>query len=205
MESKKEELVKDALAVYLKFGIKSVTMDEMARQLGVSKKTIYQYVKDKNELVEACILFEMNQAFEGVDQIMTKKLNAIEELLEIGRFMIKTLGAIHPSIFFDLSKYHPSALKLVQQHKDENMCNTLISNLERGVEEEVYRENLTPEIMARLHMSLMDLIVSGEVIPVDEYRVDEVYSEFFRYHIRGIANKKGLAYLKELVRKDENL
>jgi AcrR family transcriptional regulator len=205
METKKAELVKEALAVYLKFGIKSVTMDEMARQLGVSKKTLYQYVNDKNELVEACIVFEMQQAFDGVNTIMSKELNAIEELLEIGRFMIKELGAIHPSIFFDLSKYHPGVFKLIQHHKDENMCNTLVSNLQRGVDEGVYRENLTPSIVARLHMSLMDVIIRGEAVPVSEYRVDEVYSEFFRYHVRGIASKKGLTYLKELVRKDENL
>jgi AcrR family transcriptional regulator len=205
MESKKEELIQEALAVYMKLGIKSVTMDEMARQLGVSKKTLYRYVSDKNELVEACVLHDHECAMSGIQDILGKKLNAIEELLEIGRFLVKTLGGIHPSIFFDLSRYHPGALKLMQTHKHEIMRGIVVSNLIRGVDEGVYRENLTPEIMSRLHMGIMDMVMSGEVIPIDEYRVDEVYSEFFRYHIRGIASKKGLEYLKELVRKDENL
>ncbi|MGB1102061.1 MAG: TetR/AcrR family transcriptional regulator [Crocinitomicaceae bacterium] len=205
MESKKEEIIQGALNVYMKFGIKSVTMDEMARQLGVSKKTLYRYVSDKNELVEACVLHDHECALNGIQDIMSKDLNAIEELLEIGRYMVKTLGSIHPSIFFDLSRYHPGVLKLMQTHKHETMRGIVLSNLTRGVKEGVYRENLSPDIMSWMHMGIMDMVMSGDVIPIDQYRVDEVYSEFFRYHIRGIASKKGLEHLKELVRKDENL
>lgn len=205
MEEKKMEIVKAALEVYMKFGIKSVTMDEMARQLGISKKTLYLYVSDKNELVEACILHAHDCDLKGVDEICARNLNAIEELLEVGRYLVKTLGSIHPSIFFDLSKYHPGALKLMQTHKYESMRASILNNLCKGMEQGVYRDNLTPEILSRLHMGTIDLVLSGELVPVDKYRVDEVYSEYFRYHIRGIASNKGLEYLKELIHKDENL
>lgn len=205
MEMKKMEIVKAALEIYMRFGIKSVTMDEMARQLGISKKTLYLFVKDKNELVEACIIYAHDCDLKGVDEICNKNLNAIEELLEVGRYLVKTLGSIHPSIFFDLSKYHPGALKLMQKHKYESMRVSILSNLKRGMEQGVYRDNLTPEILSRLHIGTMDLIISGELVPVNEYRVDEVYSEYFRHHIRGIASAKGLQYLTELIHKDENL
>ena len=205
MDEKKMEIIGAALEVYLRFGIKSVTMDEMARQLGVSKKTLYLYVKDKNELVEQCLLHAHNCDLECVDEIFARDLNAIEELLEVGRYIVKELGSIHPSIFFDLSKYHPGVLKMVHEHKYETIRSKVKANLTRGIEEGVYRDNLTPEIVSRLHMGIMDFIMSGEGISVSEYRVDEVYSEFFRYHIRGIASNKGLELLKELVRKDENL
>jgi len=126
-------------------------------------------------------------------------------LLEVGRYLVKTLGSIHPSIFFDLSRYHPQAMKLMKTHKYESMRSKIVANLNKGVSEGVYRENLTPEIVSRIHMAMMDVIMSGEAVPVDEFGVSEVYSEFFRYHIRGIASQKGLTYLKELIRKDENL
>lgn len=205
MEEKKMEIVKSALDVYMKFGIKSVTMDEMARQLGVSKKTLYLHVRDKNELVEQSLLLDHECVMEGMDDIFERNLNAIEELLEIGRYMVKTLGSIHPSIFFDLRKYHPNALKKSQTHKYDAMRKRIVDNLNTGMEEGVYRDNLTPDILSRLHMGTIDMVMSGEVIPATEFRVDEVYSEFFRYHIRGIASKKGLECLKELIHNDENL
>jgi len=205
MEEKKREIIVAALEVYMKYGIKSMTMDEMSRQLGISKKTLYTHVKDKNELVEECLMHAHDHDIKQIDEIMKRHTNAIEELLEVGRFVVKSLGSIHPSIFFDLSKYHPNALKLIQEHKDECIYTCILENLKMGVKEGVYRDNLTPEIISRLHLAIIDLVMSGEMIQSKDYRVDEVYSEFFRYHIRGIASKKGLECLKELIRKDENL
>ncbi|MDA7803022.1 TetR/AcrR family transcriptional regulator [Crocinitomix sp.] len=205
MEEKKVEIIKSALEVYMKFGIKSVTMDEMARQLGISKKTLYLHVKDKNELVEECLLSAQCSDSEGMSEIFEKKLGAIEELLEVGRYLVKTLGSIHPSIFFDLSKYHPSALKLMHNYKNQAVKGMLVANLEKGIKQEVYRKNLNPDIMSRLHLAAMDGIMSGDIVPIDQYRIDEVYSEYFRYHIRGIASEKGLEHLTELIQKDENL
>lgn len=205
MEEKKIEIVKAALEIYMKYGIKSMTMDEMARQLGISKKTLYQFVSDKNELVENCLLHAQSIDLACVKSIFSENLNAIEELLEVGRYLVKTLGAIHPSIFFDLSKYHPNALKLMNEHKHGAVRETLMTNLRKGIEQGVYRDNLTPEIISSLHLAAMDGIMSGDVVSSTEYRIDEVYSEYFRYHIRGIASEKGLEYLKELIRNDENL
>ena len=205
MEEKKIEIVKAALEIYMKYGIKSMTMDEMARQLGISKKTLYQFVTDKNELVEICLLHAQENDMACVKSIFSENLNAIEELLEVGRHLVKTLGAIHPSIFFDLSKYHPNALKIMHNHKHGAVRESLMTNLRKGIEQGVYRDNLTPEIISRLHLAAMDGIMSGDVVPSADYRIDEVYSEYFRYHIRGIASEKGLEYLKELILNDENL
>ncbi len=205
MEEKKIEIVKAALEVYMKLGIKSVTMDEMARQLGISKKTLYQFVTDKNELVEACLEYAQGIDTACVTDIFSANLNAIAELLEVGRYLVKTLGAIHPSIFFDLSKYHPNALKMMHKHKYGAVREFLMDNLRKGIQQGVYRDNLTPEIVSRFHLAAMDGIMSGDLVPNSGYRIDEVYSEHFRYHIRGIASEKGLEILKELIRNDENL
>ena len=132
MEQKKVEIIKSALNVYMKYGIKSVTMDEMSSQLGVSKKTLYLHVKDKNELVEQCLSLILNSNECEMEKIFEKKLNAIEELLEVGRFIIKTLGTIHPSIFFDLAKFHPNVLKLINDHKEDMMCLSIENNLING-------------------------------------------------------------------------
>ena len=102
MEEKKREFLKSASEVYLKYGIKSVTMDEMARQLGVSKKTIYQFVKDKNDLVEQCLVLTHLEEDEAIQAIIDSHENAIDQLLGISKFIIGELQKVHPSIFFDL-------------------------------------------------------------------------------------------------------
>lgn len=205
MEQKRIDIISSALKTYLSLGIKSVTMDEMARQLGVSKKTLYLHVRDKNELVEACVRHVQEKDLISLNDIFSKNLNAIEELLELGRHILVQLSAIHPSIFFDLSKYHPNAIKLMHNHKYEQVRGLITENIEKGIKEGLYRENLMPEIISRIHMATMDLVMTGDVVPETEFKKNIVYSEFFRYHIRGLASKKGLECLKELIKKDENL
>ncbi|WP_066759253.1 TetR/AcrR family transcriptional regulator [Crocinitomix algicola] len=205
MDEKKKAIIESAVAVYMKFGIKSVTMDEMARQLGVSKKTLYLHVKDKNELVEECLNFVQCSDKEGMNMIFKKKMGAIEELLEVGRYLAKTLGSIHPSIFFDLKKYHPNVLKLIDQYKFKIVKQRLIDNLNNGIKQGVYRDNVNPEIIAEFHLRTMDGVMKGEILADADYKMEAIYSEYFRYHIRGIASLKGLEKLQELIKKDENL
>ncbi|MCG8575172.1 MAG: TetR/AcrR family transcriptional regulator [Flavobacteriales bacterium] len=205
MDEKKKEIIHKALEVYMRFGIKSVTMDEMARQLGISKKTLYLHVKDKNDLVEQCIIYAHEGEVCAIAEINSKQLDAIEEILEVSRYVIQQLKAIHPSIFFDLSRYHPKALGLMHKHKFDVVYGCVKDNLEKGLKQKLYRENLNVEIMARIYLTSIDNMMVEDQVLSSKYRMDEVYSEFFRYHIRGIASKKGLKRLTELIENDENL
>ena len=135
MNDKKQELIEQAKAIYLKFGIKSVTMDEMARQLGVSKKTLYSFVKDKNELVELCVLSEHEGEICKIGEINQTYQNAIDEILAISKYVAGTLKKLHPSIFFDLAKYHPNVLKIMNNHKREFVRGCVIDNLQKGIDQ----------------------------------------------------------------------
>ena len=203
MLERKMEIIKAALEIYIKYGIKSVTMDEMAKQLAVSKKTLYIHVKDKNELVEQCMLYAHSCDLEEIDKIINKKYNAIQESIEIGRYLIETLGAIHPSMFFDLRRYHPKVLNLVLNHKNEALRKKVEVNIERGIEEGVYRDNLNPIILSHIEMNIFDFILAKDVGIDNPFRIDDIYSEYLRYHLHGIASKKGLELLKELIDNDE--
>lgn len=205
MNDKKEDVISRALDVYMKYGIKSVTMDEMARQLGVSKKTLYSYVSDKNELVKECLLYGHAQDLEVVIQISEAKTNAIEQMLEITRFVLGQLKKVHPSIFFDLNKYHPMAMKLMHDYKYDFILGYVISNLKSGIEQGLYRENINVDIISKIYLANIDHVMTGDIFDDNGYRTDQIYSEFFRYHIRGIASEKGLEYLVELIKNDENL
>ena len=205
MEKKKRELILKASDVYMKYGIKSITMDDMARQLGVSKKTLYQFVKDKNDLVEQCILFNHMVEYEEIERITEESENAIEQMMLISKYIIGTLEKIHPSIFFDLSKYHPSAMQMMQKHKDKFVCGTVEENLELGIKQGLYRNNINVKVISTVWLTLIDSVLLADRVQDKSLRPFEVYSEIFRYHIRGIASENGLEYLIELIKNDDSL
>jgi TetR/AcrR family transcriptional regulator, cholesterol catabolism regulator len=204
MEDKKRELLAQASAIYMKYGIKSVTMDEMARLLGVSKKTLYQYVADKNELVEQCLIQVHEQDIMQICQIKDSCENAIDEMLQISRFVAGQLKRVPPSVFFDLAKYHPGALRIMTNHKQEFVKGCVKENLERGMKQDMYRSNLNVEVLSRIYIATIDHIILGDLFPEATMSMEAIYREFFRYHIKGIASAKGLKYLTDLIKNDEN-
>ena len=204
MEEKKRELIMQASAIYMKYGIKSVTMDEMARLLGISKKTLYAFVADKNELVEQCLVQAHEDDICRICEICESASNAIDEMLQIGRYVAAQLNKVPQSIFFDLAKYHPNALRLMTKHKQEFVKGCVVDNLQRGIEQGLYRENLNVEVLSTIYLATIDHIILGDLFPESTLGMDLIYKEFFRYHIKGIASAKGLKYLNELIKNDEN-
>jgi AcrR family transcriptional regulator len=205
MEEKKRELILKASEVYMRYGIKSMTMDEMARQLGVSKKTLYQHVKDKNDLVEQCFIMQHEEEMKMISEVVDHTENAIEQMMKISKLIIEKLKSVHPSIFFDIAKYHPSAMKMMEGHKNEFICGSIEANLKIGIEQGLYRDNVNPEVISRIYLGMIDMIFMGDLLRDVKLRADEVYSEMFRYHIRGIASEIGLEYLVELIKNDDSL
>ena len=204
MDEKKRELVIQASEIYMRYGIKSMTMDEMSRQLGVSKKTLYQHVKDKNDLVEQCVQMQHEEEQKMIMAVIEETENSIEQMLKISRIIIETLRNIHPSIFFDIAKYHPSAMKMMDKNKEEFICGCIVQNLVLGIKQGLYRKNLNPEIISAIYVGMIDMMMQ-DGIKASNLKPDEIYSEMFRYHIRGIASDQGLEYLVELTKNDDSL
>ena len=200
MENKRIQFLIAASDIFMKYGIKSVTMDEMARQLGMSKKTIYTFVKDKNELVSECLDLGHNNEMNEICQVCESNLNAIDEFIKVSMVVSNRLKNIHPSIFFDLQKYHTDTYHSFNKNTTEFIKKTMIDNLKKGKEQGFYRDNLDEEIVSRMYLAFTNTLFAGEVFPPNEYGYNVIHSEFFRYHIRGIASKKGLEYLQELIK-----
>ena len=118
----------------------------------------------------------------------------------MSRIISSRLKTIHPSIFFDLQKYHTKAFDEFNKSTNEFIRKSVVENLKLGKEQGLYRQNINKEIMARMYVSHVIYLFDGEVFPANEFSFSEVHSEFFRYHIRGISSKKGLAYLEDLIK-----
>lgn len=203
-ENREQHIIAEAGKVFMRLGIRSVNMDDIAQHLRISKKTLYQYVKDKNELVLKAVGRITTQHRECILGICARGHNAIDESFEITRFVASQVGQIHPSVHFDLQKYHPDAWDLLQSTERADIYQCIANNLKKGIEEGLYREDLNIDVIARIYISRFDVTFDGQLFPADQYRFEEVIWELFRYHTRGIASDKGVKYLVKKVKKERD-
>jgi TetR/AcrR family transcriptional regulator, cholesterol catabolism regulator len=194
METKKTDVIERSTQLFMRFGIKSVTMDDVARELGISKKTLYKYFTDKNELVLGILTAKIELDSNHCISCKNNSENAIDELFHISKFVLEQVGHINPVVFFDLKKYHPEGWELMRNHKWNFILNSIRENTQRGIQEGLFRADLDIEITSRLYVATTDIIMEGSVFPWPEFKFDKVFSEIIQFHIRGLLNEKGLVY-----------
>lgn len=204
MEERGNRLIADAAKVFWTYGIKSMTMDDMSTRLGISKKTLYQHVKDKNDLVEKVLLHIAEELKCEVDETVGQGVNAIDELFGITTRVARQLKDIHPAIHFDLEKYYPEAFRSMVLTKRKEIFDLTTNNMERGIREGLYREDLNIAMIATIYVARFDMVFDGELFPPGRFNMDDLHWEILRYHVRGIASAKGLKYLEKKVQKEMN-
>ncbi len=198
------QVVASALELFMNYGVKSLTMADVASKLGISKKTLYQFVKDKKDLVNKGMLFCLEEEQQVLGQVTADSENAIDELIGFTRFVNSRLKDLHASVIFDIQKYHPECWSMIESHKKDFVRNSILLNTKRGIEEGLYRKNLNPEIVTSLYMLMMDGMFNSDQNFGKGIRLEDLHLEMIRYHVRGIANDKGILQLKNLLNKDEN-
>lgn len=202
MDEKAIEIIEKSIGVFMQFGIKSITMDDIARHLSISKKTIYKNFSDKNDLVIKALSYHTDCDLNRLCSIKELNLNAIDENFEISKMVLENLKNIHPSVWYDLQKYHPEAWKIMEKYKSETIYNWVCDNLKKGIAQGLYRNDLKITIIAGIYISRIDDLFKPNLFNMSTYSFAEIYLEIFRYHIRGIASDKGIEVLKERVKKE---
>ena len=196
MEERKEEIIERTLELFSLRGIKSLNMGDISSLQHISKKTLYNYFKDKNDLVCSCMSFELERTSKEIELITQKGLNAIDVSYQMSQFVIIQLTNMNPTLFMELEAFHPEALKLFEDHQEDCIGQTIQKNLKKGMEEGLYRSDLKIEIVTSIYMTLMYNLISARLISTRNYSFSEIYLEFFKYHIHGISSEKGQDYLK---------
>ena len=135
----KEQILEKATELFLDLGFKSVTMDDLAHEMAISKKTIYTHFKNKNQLVKACTLHVFDHIARGIDHICSLNKNPVEELYEIKRFVMQHLKDEKASPEFQLQKYYPQIHKTLSDKKYEMMRECVINNVKEGIAMGIYR------------------------------------------------------------------
>lgn len=172
-------------------------MDDIAKELKISKKTLYKFVKDKADLVNKTMQLKCSAEECLINGFAKNATNAIDEILMISKYVSGMLQQVNPSFHHDLSKHYPEAFQLFSDHKQNVICAFVEKNLRRGIEEGIFRDNLNPKIISRLHIHKIDALFDPEIFPPQEISFLEAHTEMMKYHIRGISNEKGIKYMKE--------
>ncbi len=194
-----KDLLEKVSNLYNRYGIRSITMDDVARELGISKKTLYKFVSDKSDLVEKVMLFELlNKRVNPGD---FENRNAIEDLFEVHSMINRIIRETNPSKEYDLQKYYPEINRKIHDIKREKTMKSILHNIRKGKKEGLFREDLNEEIISKMYLLRMGQILNDEFVSVKEYTSSKFIFEMFIYHIRGIATQKGVEFLEKNIDK----
>lgn len=189
--------------MYCRYGTKSVTMDEIADQSGVSKKTIYQYFADKNELVKEVLLSILEMNAQACETSREQADNAIEEVFLISDSLEHLIQILNPSFVVDLRKGHPQCYKEFENYRDHYVYPLVFNNVERGKQEGLYRKSLNTDVITKMRLETFILPFNIEVFPRDRYRAMDVQEELLYYYLYGMATAKGHTYIENLQKERE--
>jgi TetR/AcrR family transcriptional regulator, cholesterol catabolism regulator len=202
-DPKEIHLLQGAMAVFTRLGVKTITMDDIARELGVSKKTLYLYFEDKVDLLKKTFQHDMHCDVERSEENVKKAKNAIDELFLVNDWMKEHFSEMHPSVVYDLQKFYPEVWALFKEFKTTHILRCLLKNIARGKQEDVYREKLDTEVYARFFVGRFELMFDTEMFPSKSYKTHEVHAQMIEYHVRAMATAKGLKQLEKQLEKQQ--
>ena len=201
--SQLERIILGGEELFLKAGIKSVTMDDIAKHLGMSKKTIYQFFKDKNELVIALVQKKLKEDENQMEDIVGKSGNVIEGMINMMKCSEDIFSRINPIVIHDLQKYHPDAWKQFQNFKSGVIVHTLEQLLTKGIEQGYIRPDIDVKIISRMRMIQVEMGFNTEIFPHSEFNIWKVQQQFHEHFNYGICTLEGYKLLDEYRKQHE--
>lgn len=196
-----QKIVEKSTELFLNLGFKSVTMDEIASALGVSKKTIYKYFNNKTDLVNAVTNHVFDSISCGIDHICHLNMNPIDELFSIKRFVMEHLKDEKSSPQYQLQKYYPKIFLSLKKKQFEVMQECVIDNLKKGIELGLYRPNIDLEFISRIYFNGLTGIKDNDMFPLKNYSMKTLLNFYYEYHLRGICTVKGIKQLENQLEK----
>lgn len=187
----KERILKTAVDLFWRYGVKSITMDDIAKELGISKKTIYQHFNDKDAIVKEVVEQELACEKIDIERLEAEANDPIEEVLRTSDYIQASFGTISPVLLHDLKKYHPKAWGLFQKHKHEHIIQGIIDNLRRGIGLGYYRDNINVDVLARMRVEQIEMAFDPAIFPTQKFSIIDVHVQLIHHFLRGILTDKG--------------
>jgi TetR/AcrR family transcriptional regulator, cholesterol catabolism regulator len=187
----KDRIQQKAHDLFMQFGLRSVSMDDIAAALGMSKKTIYQFFSDKDDLVDVVVDEELKQTQQDCMFCKSKSANAVEELFLTMQQIHDQLQNMNPMVLYDMQKFHPAAYEKFRKHKNEFLFKMIRNNIERGVKEELYRPEINIDVICKFRLEAMMIPFNIAVFPPGKYNLADVTQETMEHFLYGLTTLKG--------------
>jgi len=200
----REKILIGASDLFLNYGFKSVTMDDIANTLGISKKTIYIHFDNKIKLVEATTMYLFELISQGIDAICSLEKNPVEEIFDIKSFIMEHLKDEKSSPQYQLQKYYPKIFATLKMKQFEVMQACVKENLTRGLSHGLYRETVNIEFISRIYFSGMLAIKDKDLFPLKQFSIDMLMGYYLEYHLRGICTAKGIESLNKFINTNQS-
>lgn len=200
----KENIIQTASELFLNLGFKSVTMDDIASEMGISKKTIYVNFPNKTKLVEAVTFNLFDTICNGIDCICESAKNPIEELYSIKMFVMQHLKNEKTSPQFQLKKYYPNIHAQLKFKQFEKMHSSVQDSLQEGVDTGVFRDTIDVDFISRMYFTGMTGIKDNMFFPPEKYQMVDLMESYLEYHLRAIVTEKGFNILNQFITKHQS-
>ncbi|MCH9660257.1 MAG: TetR/AcrR family transcriptional regulator [Bacteroidetes bacterium] len=195
----KNQILLTATELFLNQGFKSITMDDIAQQMAISKKTIYSHFANKEAIVAVVTDQIFEQVSHGIDCICDLKLNPIEEIYEIKKLVMHHMRNEKTSPWYQLRKYYPKIHESIKKRQFNYMQECVVDNLNRGLKEGLFRDNINVQFVARIYFVGVTGIKEEDLFPTTMFDPTELYESFLEYHLRGIVTPKGRKILNKII------
>jgi len=183
--------------LFYEFGIKNLNMDDISRQLKISKKTLYQYAKSKEDLIEKLLYYDDMKWVKKISEIKLKELNAIDILIQVSIVVSEQIGKFDPKLKFEMRKYYESVFHSFMQKKQTQIFEHISNNISKGIKEGLYRDNINIELVAGLYVRNLVDMHNKDYCIVENITFDQVFEAMFENHIRAISTAEGIKYFEK--------
>lgn len=200
----KDKIILTSAELFLNLGFKSVTMDDIAKSIGISKKTIYTHFENKTKLVEAVTLSLFEIICNGMDHICRTANNPIEELYDVKKFMMNYFKNEKVSPQYQLQKYYPKIFQIIQHKQFDKMQQSVTDSLKKGVDTGLFRKDINIDFISRLYFMGINGIRDEAYFPLNKYDVNFITENYLEYHLRAIVTLKGMSILNNFITKNQS-
>ncbi|MFA8451046.1 MAG: TetR/AcrR family transcriptional regulator [Bacteroidales bacterium] len=199
MEERKTEdiYIEKISQMFLEYGIRSVSMDDIAKKLGISKKTIYQYFKDKEDIVLKSCEYVINMKTSFVEDVIRKKLHPIDEFLEFMAIDDRAPKTESNTCTYDLLKYYPHIIEALKRETDQKFTQILEDNLNKGIDYSVYRKDINAFQISRMMMISFNAIHQSNVFKIEYFIKKSFREQLTGFYLNGLLSDEGRKYIKE--------
>jgi AcrR family transcriptional regulator len=200
----KKNIILKATELFMKLGFKSVTMDDIAKEMGISKKTIYTHFNNKETIIGVVTDHVFETVCHDIDAICDLNQNPIQELYAIKKRVMQYMQKEKASPTYQLQKYYPAIYNNIKQRQFSYMQQCVVKNLNRGLEQDLYRQNIEVQFVARIYFNGITGIKEETLFPHTMYEGETLYEMYLEYHLRGIVTPKGRNILNQMIQSNQD-